>query len=128
MASCPECARRGRPALPRSSGFGDAPAARLRPQAAWRRCPLGLGLDVAGSVVSRLVGAVASCDAADSDSSGPDSCAAAEALVRSVGAERLRDASDADRGYVGRFGCLRSIPGYCELLETSETCDLGGCG
>ena len=75
-----------------------------------------------------LFDAVASCDALEPGAAGESTCWEAEALVRSIESERLRDASDAERGFVGRFGCLRDIPGYCELLETSETCDRDGCG
>lgn len=81
---------------------------------------LARGVDV-GEVLRRATG---SCHA----HSGTEICAAADRLLRSTPPESLRDASDSIRGFVGQVGCRKQIPGWCELLETSELCDLDGCG
>src|SRR4029450_6445080 len=64
-------------------------------------CGLRSRIDLARGVPAGTVlfDAVARCDA------NGENCAAAEELLRATAAENLRDATDAERGFIGQFGC-----------------------
>ncbi|HJL14353.1 MAG TPA: hypothetical protein RMH99_01785 [Sandaracinaceae bacterium LLY-WYZ-13_1] len=117
----------------RAAGDDLRRAARLAAYAcAWgsaRACPLRWRIDLErgeppGEV---LASAVASCRHGTGERREL-ACREVERLLRAIPPERLRDARDPIRGSVGQAGCRRALPGWCEVLESSASCDREGCG
>ena len=94
-------------------------------------CILRWRIDLArGVAASEVLGsAVGHCDMDDPDKQPTgEMCIAVDELFRSIDPTALQHETDSVRGSIARQGCLRQIPGWCELLESSDLCDLDGCG
>ena len=94
-------------------------------------CPLRWRVDLDRGVAAAevLSSAVAHCPLdADNIDLTSEACVAIDELLRELGVHSLRGATDSMLGPVARHGCLRELPGWCDVLETSASCDLDGCG